>query len=47
MAALTSYPHDRIRVAGYTDTTGSDETNLRLSDQRAEAVKAILRERGV
>ena len=34
-------------VAGYTDSTGSDTFNLRLSEERAEEVKKVLNERGV
>jgi len=36
-----------IKIEGYTDSRGSDETNLKLSQQRAEAVRAYLVNRGV
>jgi OmpA-OmpF porin, OOP family len=36
-----------IEVAGFTDNTGDDAANLTLSQQRAEAVKALLVQEGV
>jgi OmpA-OmpF porin, OOP family len=36
-----------IRVIGYTDRIGSDAVNQRLSEQRAESVKAYLVSKGV
>lgn len=35
---LKKYPKNRIVVQGYTDSTGSDEYNKTLSQQRAQAV---------
>jgi len=35
---LKKYPKNRIVVQGYTDSTGSDELNKKLSTQRAQAV---------
>lgn len=37
----------RIEIAGYTDSQGSEDGNLRLSQQRADAVLAALRARRV
>jgi OOP family OmpA-OmpF porin len=37
----------RLEVAGYTDNTGSRAHNMRLSQQRAEAVVKYLVSRGV
>ena len=37
----------RLRIEGHTDNTGSAETNLRLSQQRAEAVVAWLTGEGI
>jgi outer membrane protein OmpA-like peptidoglycan-associated protein len=44
---LVKYPEDRIRVAGYTDSTGSEEFNEELSKRRAAAVRTRLAEQGV
>jgi len=37
----------RVMIEGHTDSTGSDQTNMALSQQRAMAVQAALMERGV
>jgi OOP family OmpA-OmpF porin len=37
----------RLRISGFTDSQGREETNLRLSQQRAESVLAALRMRRV
>jgi outer membrane protein OmpA-like peptidoglycan-associated protein len=34
-------------VQGFTDSTGSDELNMKLSQQRAEAVRNVMMEIGV
>jgi outer membrane protein OmpA-like peptidoglycan-associated protein len=46
-AMLNKYPHRRVDVSGYTDSMGSDEHNLRLSERRTETVKRALIEDGV
>jgi outer membrane protein OmpA-like peptidoglycan-associated protein len=46
-ATLNRYPSRRIEVNGYTDSVGSDFTNQRLSEQRADAVKDALIRNGV
>ena len=45
--SLTQYPNSLIDVYGYTDSTGSDAFNQRLSEQRAQAVASYLTSRGV
>ncbi len=48
--AQTIRAHDeikKIRVEGHTDSQGSDKYNLRLSQKRADAVKAYLIKKGV
>ncbi|NIA09009.1 MAG: OmpA family protein [Nitrospiraceae bacterium] len=44
---LNQYPATRIRVEGYTDNTGTEEYNMKLSQRRAEAVKQLLISKGV
>lgn len=44
---LVRYPNSVVDVYGYTDTTGSDSFNQRLSEQRAQAVADYLISRGV
>ncbi len=44
---LNNYPQTRMRVEGHTDTKGADAYNMQLSQRRADAVKAILVQRGV
>lgn len=39
--------HAKIEIRGYTDNLGSIEVNLKLSQQRAEAVMQYLIERGI
>ncbi|HEV2418698.1 MAG TPA: OmpA family protein [Terriglobia bacterium] len=44
---LLAYPGITIKVNGYTDNTGSDETNQTLSENRANAVRDYLAQQGV
>jgi len=46
-AALVAHPDIRVEIAGYTDDAGAPGTNVRLSQLRAEAVRAYLVSRGV
>ncbi len=45
-AFLTENPDVAIEIGGHTDSTGSDESNQTLSQDRADAVLDALRERG-
>jgi outer membrane protein OmpA-like peptidoglycan-associated protein len=44
---LLAYPGLKIQVEGYTDSIGSDDYNLRLSEQRAISVRDYLVQQGV
>jgi OmpA-OmpF porin, OOP family len=46
-AILSAFPSAQVTLDGYTDNTGTLGTNQRISTQRAEAVAAMLVERGV
>jgi outer membrane protein OmpA-like peptidoglycan-associated protein len=39
---LLAYPSLQVEVGGYTDNVGSDSLNQRLSENRANSVRAIL-----
>ena len=41
------FPKINLRIEGYTDSTGSDELNMRLSRDRSEAVMGFLQSQGV
>ncbi|WP_309640554.1 OmpA family protein [Flavobacterium sp.] len=44
---FTEYPDTNIVIYGYTDSSGADDYNLKLSQQRAAAVKSYLSKKGV
>jgi len=44
---LRAFPDVKIKIGGYTDKTGNDAANLKLSDARAKAVQAALKAAGV
>ncbi|WP_404365518.1 OmpA family protein [Marinobacter sp.] len=44
---LREYPERRVRVEGYTDSTGSASYNQQLSERRAEAVRDALVNMGI
>ena len=44
---VLAYPGLRLQAEGHTDTTGSEEFNQRLSEQRAEGVREYLVSQGV
>ena len=47
VAILKGFPEVKIKIGGYTDKTGNDAANKKLSDERANAVKAALEKAGV
>ncbi len=44
---FNEYPDTDIQIFGYTDSSGADDYNLRLSEQRAASVKAYLSGKGL
>jgi outer membrane protein OmpA-like peptidoglycan-associated protein len=44
---LNKYPQTTIQIAGHTDSTGTEEYNMQLSQRRADAVKNALVGKGV
>lgn len=44
---LEAYPGLRVQVEGYTDSVGSDDYNMKLSEDRAGAVRDFLVSQGV
>jgi len=44
---MRDYPDITVEIQGHTDDRGRDEYNLRLSQERAEAVRQFLISRGI
>ncbi|MGI9945694.1 porin [Vibrio hyugaensis] len=44
---LHTYPNDRIRIVGHTDSSGSEAYNQKLSEQRAQSVANYLMSTGI
>jgi outer membrane protein OmpA-like peptidoglycan-associated protein len=44
---LTRYPGRNVLIEGFTDSVGSDDYNLSLSERRASAVRGALINRGI
>jgi outer membrane protein OmpA-like peptidoglycan-associated protein len=44
---LGKNPQRKVRIEGYTDSTGSEEYNRELSERRADAVRDALAARGI
>lgn len=44
---LKAYPNVNVKLGGYTDNTGDANSNLKLSNDRAQSVKAALQELGI
>jgi len=44
---MNEYPNAKFKIEGHTDSTGKLETNMRLSNERAAAVKDYLIANGI
>ncbi len=44
---MNKYPHTKFSIDGYTDNTGNKDKNLKLSDDRANAVKQYFINKGI
>ena len=44
---LTAYPNVKIKIGGYTDKTGDEAVNKKISADRAAAVKKFLADKGL
>ncbi|SIQ61445.1 OmpA family protein [Chryseobacterium sp. RU37D] len=47
VAILKAYPDAKIKIGGYTDKTGNEATNLKISAERANFIKSSLEKQGV
>ncbi|MDR2238491.1 MAG: DUF937 domain-containing protein [Chryseobacterium sp.] len=47
VAILKAFPEAKIKIGGYTDKTGNEAANVKLSKERAEYIKAALAKAGV
>jgi outer membrane protein OmpA-like peptidoglycan-associated protein len=47
VAILKAYPEAKIKIGGYTDKTGNEAENVKLSQARADYIKAALTKSGV
>lgn len=47
MKVLNKYPDTNLEVQGHTDSKGTDEYNMALSERRASAVSSYLSSRGI
>ncbi|WP_300688232.1 OmpA family protein [Chryseobacterium sp.] len=47
VAILKAFPEAKIKIGGYTDKTGNEASNLKLSKSRAEFIKGALAKAGV
>jgi len=44
---FTEYPDTNISIFGYTDSSGADDYNLKLSEERAQSVRSYLASKGL
>ena len=47
VAVMTAYPDVHLKIGGYTDNVGNPESNMKLSQKRADKVMATLIDKGI
>nr|WP_315029131.1 OmpA family protein [uncultured Chryseobacterium sp.] len=47
VAILKAFPDAKVKIGGYTDKTGNEASNVKLSQERANFIKAALAKAGV
>ncbi|AZB02002.1 DUF937 domain-containing protein [Chryseobacterium joostei] len=47
VAILKAFPDSKVKIGGYTDKTGNEASNVKLSQARADYIKAALAKAGV
>ncbi len=47
VAVMTAYPDVHLKIGGYTDNVGNPDSNMKLSQKRADKVMATLIEKGI
>ena len=47
VAILKAFPDAKVKIGGYTDKTGNEDANVKLSQARADFIKAALGKAGV
>ncbi|PKF75034.1 OmpA family protein [Chryseobacterium sp. PMSZPI] len=47
VAILKAFPDAKVKIGGYTDKTGNEASNVKLSQSRADFIKAALAKAGV
>lgn len=47
VSILNKYPNTNIEIQGHTDSRGTDEYNMGLSERRAQTVKSYLQSQGI
>lgn len=47
VAFLNKYPERKVQIEGHTDNVGSEDSNLGLSQRRADAVRSYLMQQGI
>ena len=47
LLTVEEIPDSKLKISGYTDSSGNDDSNLKLSDRRAQSVRTYLVDKGI